>query len=188
MNEFVRQLSHLLFGLLIAIFIYLGSAPVVIAVLSSSIFAGFLFSDAISRGMYIPLISPIVGHLERDVEYPGKGTLVFLITALFLTAVFPGLIAALSILVLAVLDSISTIVGITFGNHKIYQNKSAEGTLAGIGATFLVLLIFIHPVVACITACIAGITELYSPVDDNMTIPLITALTIVSLSLFSVIM
>lgn len=186
MNEYIRQLSHLLFGVLIAAFIYLGPVSLVLAVLSSCVFVGFLFSDAIIRGYYIPLISVIVGHLERDVEYPGKGTLVFLITALFVTAVFPAPAAALSILVLAVLDSVTTLAGITFGRHKIYQNKSAEGTVAGIIVTFIVLLFFIHPGIALITACIAGITELFSPVDDNMTIPLVAGITLMVLTLFTI--
>ncbi len=183
MNELIRQLSHLGFGILIAALIYLAPQYIVVAILSTSVFLGFLFSDAIIRGYSIPLISVIVGHLERDVEYPGKGTLVFLLTALFVTAVFPYPVAAVSILVLAVLDSVSTIAGVACGRHIIYKNKSAEGTAAGIIAAFVVLQFFIHPWIALFTSVIAGITELYSPVDDNMTIPLITALAITILSI-----
>ena len=77
-------------------------------------------------------------------------------------------------LVLSFLDGVSTIVGINFGKTRIYKHKSLEGSLSGIICGFLALYLFlpIPTVTAAVTAVIAGITELISPVDDNLTIPI----------------
>jgi dolichol kinase len=72
---------------------------------------------------------------------------------------------------LAVLDGVATIAGTRFGRTRFYNGKSAEGTVAGIFVTFLVLLLFMSVHGALIVAVIAGIIELFSPVDDNLVIP-----------------
>jgi dolichol kinase len=72
---------------------------------------------------------------------------------------------------LAVLDGVATIAGIRFGRTRISNGKSVEGTVAGIIVTFLVLLLFISIPGALIVAVIAGIIEMFSPVDDNLVIP-----------------
>jgi len=38
------------------------------------------------------------------------------------------------------------------------------------------LLLFISPLYACITAVTAGIVELFSPIDDNLLIPLVVCI------------
>jgi len=77
----------------------------------------------------------------------------------------PGLVA------LAVLDSVTTLVGIRYGRHRIYNGKSWEGTLSGIAVTFLALCPFLTLTGALTASVIAGIIELFSPVDDNLVIP-----------------
>jgi dolichol kinase len=79
--------------------------------------------------------------------------------------VLPALIA------LAVLDGVATIAGIRFGRTRIYNGKSLEGTIAGIVVTFLVLLLVMPVQGALVVAVIAGIIEMFSPVDDNLVIP-----------------
>ena len=73
---------------------------------------------------------------------------------------------------LAVLDGVATLAGMRFGRTRIYNGKSLEGTGAGIFVTFLVLLPFISVQGALIVAVIAGIIEMFSPVDDNLVIPI----------------
>jgi dolichol kinase len=72
---------------------------------------------------------------------------------------------------LAVLDSVTTLVGVRFGRHRIYNGKSWEGTLSGIAVTVLALLPFLSLPGALAASVIAGIIELFSPVDDNLVIP-----------------
>jgi dolichol kinase len=51
------------------------------------------------------------------------------------------------------------------------KGKSLEGTVAGMGATFLVLLLIVPVPGALIIAVITGIIEMFSPVDDIPVIP-----------------
>lgn len=79
--------------------------------------------------------------------------------------VVPALIA------LAVLDSITTLIGIRFGRHRIHNGKSWEGTLSGIAVTVHVLLPFLSFPATLAVSIIAGTIELISPIDDNLVIP-----------------
>jgi dolichol kinase len=73
---------------------------------------------------------------------------------------------------LAVLDGVATIAGTRFGRNRIYNGKSLEGTAAAIIITFLVLLLVMPAPGAFVVAVIAGIIEMFSPVDDNLVIPI----------------
>jgi dolichol kinase len=79
--------------------------------------------------------------------------------------VVPALVA------LSVLDSVTTLAGLRFGRHRIYNGKSWEGTLSGIAVTVLSLLPFLTTPGALAVSAVAGIIELISPVDDNLLIP-----------------
>ena len=65
----------------------------------------------------------------------------------------------------------ATLAGIHFGKHRITNGKSFEGTVAGILVNTAALLILISPLQAFAASLVAGIVELVSPVDDNLTIP-----------------
>jgi dolichol kinase len=76
-----------------------------------------------------------------------------------------------SLVALSVLDSVTTLAGLRFGRHRIRNGKSWEGTLSGIAVTILALLPLLTIPGAFVTSVIAGIIELFSPVDDNLIIP-----------------
>ncbi|WOF16459.1 hypothetical protein F1737_06970 [Methanoplanus sp. FWC-SCC4] len=176
MKEVYRQLSHMFFGLLIALFIYFADKTLSTAIMGLVVFVSVIISDAISKGIKIPLFSYIIKRLEREVNVPGKGTIVFFISTLFCLLFFEKSDVFLGILVLALLDSFSTIIGIKFGRTKIYKEKSLEGTIAGIIASFIALVYFTGPVTALIASTGAGIAELISPVDDNLVIPVVVCI------------
>jgi phytol kinase len=169
MHEVLRKGVHLLIGLSIAIAIPLVDMQLVLMAFVLAIFVGFILSDAISKGYKLPLISRVVLLLERKDVMPGKGTLYFAIGVFFpLQVVIPAIIC------LAVLDGVATLVGIHYGHHKIWKSKSLEGTLAGMVTTVIALLVLtpLSIPLAAAAAITAGVMELLSPVDDNLTIPL----------------
>ncbi|MBN2735131.1 MAG: phosphatidate cytidylyltransferase [Methanomicrobiaceae archaeon] len=172
MKEIYRQFSHLLFGLLICAFIYFADTQIALYTFVAVIFIGVIIADAVSRGIKIPLFSYLIDKLEREGSFPGKGALFFFVGVLFCLQFFGSEITITSIIVLSVLDSVTTVAGVNFGKTKIFGKKTLEGTLAGIFASAAVLLIFTSPVTAILLSVVAGITELLSPVDDNLTIPL----------------
>lgn len=173
MKESLRQLVHLLFGLLIAGFIAVFPRDVVIPVLALSLFSGFILSDTIARRFRVPMISPMIDMMERDVPLPGKGALYFALSALFCAIFFEFPAVFIAILVLAILDSATTLIGLRFGRHAIINGKTIEGTAGGILITWGALLPFLPPGTGLLVAVAGGIVELASPIDDNLLVPVI---------------
>ncbi|UUX91919.1 diacylglycerol/polyprenol kinase family protein [Methanoplanus endosymbiosus] len=184
MREIFRKTSHMLFGLLITAFILLSPHDFAVQVMTAVVFVSVAIADAISKGYNIPLFSIIVNKMERDVKVPGKGAIIFFISALLCTVIFSKDYAAIAILVLSVTDGISTIVGTKFGKHRLYGKKSWEGTAAGLIAGFIVLLPFTTIFIAVIAAIAGSVTELLSPIDDNLTVPFVVCIAVYSLQFF----
>ena len=171
MREIVRQLIHLCFGLGIAAMVLFLDHAVVIAILAGGLLIGVLLIDLILRGYQIPVIFPLVQYGDRCNPLPGKGAFFFAVSALACIILFPASIVVPALVALAVLDSVSTLIGVRFGRHRIYNGKSWEGTLSGIAVTFLALVPFLALPGVLAAAVIARIIELFSPVDDNLVIP-----------------
>lgn len=171
MREFVRQLIHLFFGLGIAALVFFIDRALVISVMAGGLFIGVILVDLILRGHSIPVISPLVKYGDRCDPLPGKGAFFFAVSALACIILFPGSIVVPALIALAVLDSVTTLAGLQFGRHRIGNGKSWEGTLSGIAVTILALLPVLSLPGACAAAVIAGLIELFSPVDDNLVIP-----------------
>jgi len=135
MNEPLRKAVHLIFGLAIACFILFSERRLALYALVIALFLGFILSDALSRGYTIPMVSTIIATLERRDVFPGKGALFFALGALFSLTFFPKEVTFIGLVVLALLDSVTTLVGLRFGRTRIYNHKSIEATLAGFAAT-----------------------------------------------------
>lgn len=126
MNEDGRQLVHLIFGLLIAGAIAFLGREYAIMMLTSGLFGGFIVIDLVDRGYRVPIASAMVDNLERSGRMPGYGSVCFVLSALFCLILFPVDFVVAGVLTLAVLDSVSTIVGMHFGRHRIFNGKSWE--------------------------------------------------------------
>jgi dolichol kinase len=175
MQEFVRKLIHLILGVLVAAMVHIAGQAAAIAILAGGLLIGVVLVDILLRGHNIPLFSFLVGHFDRNDRLPGRGALTFAVSALAVVVLFPVTISVPAIVTLAVLDSVTTIAGLRFGKHRIYNGKSWEGTLSGIAVTAIVLLPLLTPAGAAAVAVLAGIIELISPVDDNLVIPVAVA-------------
>ncbi|MDD1660931.1 MAG: phosphatidate cytidylyltransferase [Methanomicrobiales archaeon] len=171
MDETLRQLVHLVYGLLIVTAITLLDRQTMLMVMMIALFAGLLISDVLSRGYRIVGISTIVDELERPNVFPGKGAIYFLFSSLVCLFLFGPELAAAAVLCLAVLDCVATIAGIRYGRHRVFNGKSVEGTIAGIAAAALVLLLVLPPSLALAAAVLAGVVELLAPLDDNLLVP-----------------
>ncbi|PKL62392.1 MAG: hypothetical protein CVV31_06050 [Methanomicrobiales archaeon HGW-Methanomicrobiales-2] len=79
-------------------------------------------------------------------------------------------------MVLSLLDSVTTLVGIRFGRNRIYNHKSFEGTFAGVVVTAAALCLLVPPATALVTVAVTALAELVSPVDDNLVIPVVACL------------
>lgn len=105
----------------------------------------------------------------------------YVLSAAFLCALcFSKPIAAISMTVMLISDSAAALIGKRFGSHKIYKQKSAEGTAAFFISALLVNLalnplfpIGFSAVIACLAATLAELFEDKIKTDDNLSIPLI---------------
>ncbi|KUG20600.1 MAG: phosphatidate cytidylyltransferase [Methanomicrobiaceae archaeon] len=176
MHEILRQAVHLLFGIAAAAVILFLKRQIALYLFVLTLFAGFVILDVFSRGYSPPLLAPIMDELERRKTVPAKGGLAFVMSALVCFVFFPPDIAAVAVLALGVHDSASTLFGVRYGRTRVYNNKSLEGTAFGIIVTAALLLVFLTPVLAAVTAAVTGIVELLSPIDDNLIIPITVCL------------
>lgn len=183
MREFFRKLVHIIFGLGIAALIWFTPESTALPLLMTGTFAGIMFRDALVRGYRIPLISDLIDNLERENVRPGKGALYFALSSLFCLVLFPKEVVVPAIITLSVLDGAATLVGYYYGRHPVVGNKTAEGSLAGVTTAVFFLLPFVPPFQAVVVSVIAGLTELLSPVDDNLTIPVVVCIALTLLAM-----
>ena len=117
---------------------------------------------------------------ERKKELPFHGAITFFFGCFLATILFQQFIATASITVLALSDSLSTLIGSFFGRHKLFINKkkSWEGSIVFFVTTLMILLFFIDPIKALIIAIFVTFIEMLPKIDDNLTIPLTTGLLI----------
>jgi len=110
---------------------------------------------------------------ERNLKTPAIQSL-YALTGVFLSYILFGKYAVYGIVVLAIGDGFSGLIGYYFGKNKLpyNPNKSVEGTLAFFFSSFLALLIFTHPIKAFTISFICAILEsLDLKLDDNFLIP-----------------
>lgn len=182
MREFYRKIVHMLFGLGIAALIFAAPKELTLAVLMLGTFTGILFTDAILRGYRVPVISGLVDSLERRGALPGRGALTFAVSSLFCVIFFDKSAVVPAIIALAVLDGTATIIGFYFGRAKVVHGKTIEGSLAGITLCFIALLPFLPAITAALVSLVAGLVELFSPLDDNLLIPVSVCILLTALA------
>ncbi len=193
-QEIGRQILHAVVGIVTVILLYFNIlTPLSIFLL---IIIGLLAS-IISKRIKLPGFHYFLTHFERDETketFPGKGLIFFFIGVLLVIQLFPKDIAYASIMILALGDSISHLVGEKFGILKnIFHwrgKKLLEGTLAGTIAGFVGAVIFVTPFEAILASFAAMVAEVIkidfnnSTLDDNLVVPLVAGTVIFLLRLY----
>lgn len=196
-TEVSRQLVHvsgLLFillaqfvgGLLTALYFFM-------IALSFFIYSEYMRREERRLGNFIRMfesgLRDFVAKLERkNIARPFTGAIWFYLSCGLAFLIFPLPVASAAGAMLAVGDSLSTIIGTRFGKHRILGNKTLEGSLVLVIASFLISLVFVSPYPALFGSITAGIAELIPDVkrlrnlkesgwlDDNLLIPLLAGL------------
>lgn len=177
-KELWRQLIHAS-GVFIVIFSYF-LPPQLLIILCVAILAFVVIVFRLDHQHHIPFFSTILRVAKRDEDE--RGFVYFfigIIVTLYLFQ-FNMAIANAAILILLFGDSASTLIGRRFGKIKLpfQSHKTLEGSLAFLIVGFLVSLTQLPLIPAFIGALAGTMTEAYSPIDDNVPIPLISALAI----------
>jgi|Deesub1362A_J573_1020465.scaffolds.fasta_scaffold00109_57 dolichol kinase len=181
-REIKRQLIHAS-GALLSVFI------IRVDWYFSAIFLGFLliFSYAIAlgytKGIRVPVLAQLIDMSERPEVIkvkPAKGALCFFLGIFLTILIFQNReIGASAVVILAIGDSFSTLIGKKFGAHRLPYNteKSVEGSLAFLISAYFAALLIMPPILAAASVAVGALAEsIPSRVDDNITIPLSSGL------------
>jgi len=179
-NELIRKSIHLLTAIIPLIYlIYLDREQM--SVLCISLFVLLLVGDILR--IYITQMTQfyekILGKLLR-VDEKGKklnGATLLLLGFSIATVLFEKDIAIISMLILAIADSMAAITGMRFGKRKWF-GKSVEGSLAFFVTTFIIVSYFSNDTgINILGAALITIVELLSgKLNDNLTIPIVSGL------------
>ena len=191
-REFKRQAIHALGALSIIVIAVFGKA---LSIVLFSVWIAILIITSEFRKnrskfrkhplfrLYIINFFETIGHKfilerERKGEYSLRGPITYFLGSLIAVILFPELIAVIAILILSIADAASTLVGKSYGIHKLRINskKSWEGSITFFIASLMILYLFLDPLKALTIAITVSVVEMLPDMDDNITIPIATGL------------
>ena len=179
--SFLRRLFHFS-GIVIPItYLLLGKNPAL--ALTTTILV--LLASAEFLRIILSLDSPFLRkHLkEKEMKNP-TGSVPYMLSCLLVILLFDRLTAVASILVLVLSDPAASIIGSHLGRRRLL-GKSVQGTTAFFLCAVVVLTFFPFGIAARLGAAIAAtLAEFFSSrfIDDNLTIPLATAVVLTILA------
>ncbi|MFC1599612.1 phosphatase PAP2 family protein [Patescibacteria group bacterium] len=181
--ELRRQTAHLIIGLAIVFLLKLQLLNAQILFIITAL-GGLVVLFAMRYRL--PIIHDILEYFERPHHirrFPGRGSFFMFLGAALATLIFELDIAMAAIMIMAVGDSVTNIVGRHFGKVKnpFNEKKNIEGTFWGIGTGTLAALLFVPFGAAFWAATISMIIESLDlgwrrrniELDDNVIIPLV---------------
>lgn len=181
--ELRRQTAHLMIGVSIVFLLKLQLLNAQILFIITAV-GGLLV--LIAMKYRLPLIHDILEYFERPHHirrFPGRGSFFMFLGAALTTLIFDLNIAMAAIMIMAVGDSVTNIIGRHFGKVKnpFNEKKNIEGTFWGIGTGTLAALFFVPFGAAFWAATISMILESLDlgwrrrnlELDDNVLIPLV---------------
>lgn len=184
MSKFKQELKRKFFHVASLIYLipyyltlrYSASKPLALASLSIILMA-FLIME------YFRIIKkkkiPIFNNIWRPEENQKLGGEIYYLFGIILALTFFDFkIALTSILMMALGDSVATLIGIKFGKNKLVKNSSIQGTSAGLIMNIIVSYLILGNWKLSIPMAIAAtLVEIFSQkIDDNLTIPVIAGL------------
>lgn len=182
-NKPWRVRWHLLGGLIfpaLAIFIPIWVLNIIIGVITA-IFVGWEITRFISHRVNNWMVKHLAAILKKEERFRLTGTTYQLFGSLAVFLLFDKYTAITSLLFLAIGDCMARIIGQRFGKTRLFH-KSLEGSLACLGSCLIigVAMSYFSPnltlLVAVIGAVTATLVELLPiPIDDNFTIPILSA-------------
>ena len=182
-NEMARQFVHMAFGLaILAIIFFLPfSRQNTVAIANLFVLGCLIYIlmlvDRRAHGKPSPFADYLLDSLEREGAPPAHGAFWYAIGALIALSFIPSPEGAVSaIMMLAVADGVSTLVG-SYGCHPLPYNKkkSIEGTLAFFMSGLLTYFL-IGAAAIPLALLAAAVESMDLPLDDNLTIPVACAL------------
>ena len=185
-----RAIFHAAAGIIIVGALYTLPLPIVLAALAFGTIVFFAIDLARLRtpalqGRFTALFAPL---LRKEEDRRITGASYFLVGCLLSVAAFRGEIAVMAVLFLSIGDPAATIIGIWKGRIRLW-GKSIEGDAACLVVCLAIAVLvagIVHrpPMVVSVTgAAVASLFQaLRLPVNDNLTIPVGSGLSMIALS------
>jgi len=189
--EIRRKIFHIILGIVVVLLIY---NNIIKFWMSLTLLIAGLVISLNSRRYTLPVIGWLLKIFDRPEhkKFPGRGVIaiLFSFTTLLLlrdSGILSNNIILASIMIWTFGDSLSAIIGKTYGRikHPFNDSRFIEGTVSGIVGGALGAFIFV-PILPAIVASVIAITLeslelrlLKHPIDDNLLVPLISALVLV---------
>jgi len=199
-KEMQRQLVHVAGFLFVVLALFIGRFVVVYFFLAAAILG--MYSIYIKREIQrLNLLERmerkvrdfILKFEREDVPRPFTGAVWFFFTGGLVFLIFPLTIASAAVLMLAIGDGFSTLIGTHFGRHRITEHKTVEGSLTCfIGS--LSSIFFLPISLALLGSLVATIVEIIPDLkplrglknkgwlDDNFLIPILAGVVVFAAS------
>ncbi|MCO4745639.1 MAG: hypothetical protein KC912_12675 [Proteobacteria bacterium] len=189
-SNWTRSIFHVISASSVVLLIELVLPPEWYLPITIPAFMGAIFMEVSRR--YFPGINDFLMWIFGPIAHPHEAHRVNSATwytgaMVVLSLIGSPLIGAVAVAILGWADPAAAVVGRRYGQTKIANGRSLEGTTAfvivGTAVSFLLISVF-HPDVATglafggafLAALFAGITELYARyIDDNLAIPVAAA-------------
>lgn len=183
--EIRRQVFHILLGIVLVLLL---SRNIINSWHIFWLLAAGIVLSWISLRYRLPIIGWCLDKFERKHVRPGKGVITYFIGVLLTLQLFPHDIALASILILALGDGVSSLIG-PFGSikTKLSDKKLFEGTFAGGLLGGIAALFFVAPFeafAASFTAMFFEAMEIrlnQQILNDNVIVPLVAGTVMVLL-------
>ncbi len=188
--ESARKIVHLVGGLIPLLYLILNlTKPETLLILGALAFP-FVAADLLR--LRWPAVNRWFHLLFQIAMRPGEenrptGASYYFVACWLTILLFERTIAVAALLILSCADTAASVVGQAVGGYRIGKTKTLAGTLAFLITACLVTLPFFSPTTSLVGASIAAVTEcLPLPVDDNVTIPLVSGFSFTLLGSLSI--
>lgn len=189
-QEILRKLIHLSSFWIVAFIWYFSPTwgIILLSLLSAFVLVAeyetFRKQDSCCAKIYRRLFMSVLRDEEQDGQFRLSGAPYVLISALILLVLVPKSVAMFALSVLLICDAMAALIGRRFGKHRLFGKKTYEGTLAFLISGFGIAFLFYYHLdfnlwKACIGVCLGCMGDLFNKklhMDDNLSIPLLTAL------------
>ena len=175
--ELLRKSIHLSGLILPVIYLFLDQQTMLICI---GILTGLALIVELMKWLFPPFgefFFQMFAFLLRTHERKGAvtGATYYLISAFLCIFFFAKTLAIVCIFFMILGDLAAALVGKMWGRTKLLGKKSLEGSVACFVVCAVIALVTLNPVIAIIGAFVATIVELIpSPIDDNLTVPLVS--------------
>ena len=184
-DEFLRKIIHLFDSIIPLSLFFIERETLLIILLPITI--TFIFLDftrhyiSIVEKIYSSLFDRVTRSVEKE-KNNVTGASYYLLGCLITVYFFQDIsIIISSLLIISISDSFAALIGIRYGNTKIYNGKTLEGSFAFLLSTIIILSIFsvnLNLYALIFISISITFVELFSVyrINDNLTIPICSAI------------